>query len=125
MRVDAGATLDPASLIWTLSVGAHSEFALGVVRTLDAIGQPLGDVAVEERGPAGLVLRSSEPLSGIATLAEQAGAFQWRFEKDGHLPVWREGTLAAGQVLLVPSPWLATRSDAHVDAERPQRRRRR
>ena len=114
VRVAPGAALDPASLIWTLSVGTRSEFALGVARTLDGAGQPLGDVAVEEQGPAGLVLRASEPLSGIATLAEQAGSFRWRFEKVGYLPVWREGTLAAGQVLLVPSPWLARRSEERV-----------
>ncbi len=114
VRVANGAALDPAAVIWTLSVGARSAFALGASRTLDGFGQPLGDVAVEERGPAGLALRSSEPISGLATLAEQAGVFQWRFEKIGHLPVWREGTLAAGEVLFVPSPWLARRSEERV-----------
>lgn len=114
VRVASGAVFDPASLLWTLSVGTRSEFALGATRTLDGVGQPLGDVAVEERGPAGIVLRSSEPASGIATLAESAGSFQWRFEKADHLPVWRVGTLAAGQVLFVPSPWLPRRNAARV-----------
>ena len=114
VRVARGAVFDPAALVWTLSVGTRSEFALGATRTLDGVGQPLGDVAVEERGPSGIVLRSSEPVSGIATLAESAGSFQWRFEKADHLPVWRAGTLAAGQVLSVPSPWLQRRNAARV-----------
>ena len=110
--VASGASFDPAALVWTLSRGARTEFALGVTRTLDGAGQPLGDVRVEEQGPAGAVERSSESESGIATIAEEAGAFHWKFSRDGHLPVWREGTLVPGQVLLVPSPWLQARSEA-------------
>jgi RHS repeat-associated protein len=110
--VASGASFDPAALVWTLSRGARTEFALGVTRTLDGTGQPLGDVRVEEQGPAGAVERSSESESGIATIAEQAGAFYWKFSRDGHLPVWREGTLVPGQVLFVPSPWLQERSEA-------------
>ena len=109
--VAGGAAFDPAALVWSLSRGARTAFALGVTRTLDGAGQPLGDVRIEEQGPTGSVERRSEAESGIATLAEEAGAFQWEFSRDGHLPVWREGTLAPGQVLFVPSPWLAERSD--------------
>jgi RHS repeat-associated protein len=114
LLVAAGVALDPLQLDWTLSIGTRSEFALGVTRTLDGDGQPLGEVAIEELGPAGPVQRSSEPVSGIATLAEQAGSFSWRFTKGGHLPVWRRGALASGQVLFVPSPWLPARSEDAV-----------
>jgi RHS repeat-associated protein len=107
-----GASFDPAALVWSLSRGTRSEFALGVTRTLDGAGQPLGDVLVAEDGPAGPRERRSETESGIATLAESAGSFVWKFSQDGHLPVWRDGTLVPGQVLFVPSPWLPVRDDA-------------
>lgn len=110
--VAAGASFDPAGLAWTLSRGMREEFSLGVTRTLDGAGQPLGGVRIEEEGPAGSALGSSEGETGLATLALTAGEFHWKFSHDGHLPVWREATLAAGQVLSIPSPWLPARSSA-------------
>lgn len=108
--VAPGATFRGDALVWSLSRGTRSEFALGVTRTLDGAGQPLGDVRVQEQGPQGAVERSSDSESGIATLAEAAGSFAWEFSRGGFLPAWREGALAPGQVLFVPSPWLAERN---------------
>ncbi|RIL05408.1 MAG: hypothetical protein DCC71_10465 [Proteobacteria bacterium] len=109
--VAAGARFDPLQLEWALSLGVRSGFALGVTRTLDGTGQPLGDVEIVSLGAGSEPPRRSAPVGGIATLAEVAGAFQWRFEKAGHLPVWREAELGSGQVSFVPSPWLPARSE--------------
>jgi RHS repeat-associated protein len=107
---DRTVPFDPTDLAWTLGFGAPPEFALGVTRTLDGLGHPLGRVTIDERGPQGLRVRESEADSGIATLAQERGAFRWRFSTADHLPVWRERTLEIGETALVESPWLPLRS---------------
>jgi hypothetical protein len=106
--VASGASFDPAALVWTLSRGARTEFALGVTRTLDGADQPLGDVRSRSRARRRIERVRSE--SGLATIAEQPAPSTGNSRVTAICRSGARERLAPGQVLLVPSPWLQARS---------------
>lgn len=81
------------------------EFALGRTRVLDGLGHPLGEIEVTETGPGGI---RQFPLreGGFSSLGSVPGDYLWRFEKSGYLAVCRRATLLAGEVIVLPNPWL-------------------
>jgi RHS repeat-associated protein len=90
----------------TVPILPEGDFALARTRTLDGAGHPLGAVRIIQSGPDGEQTLSSETLAGFASLGGTPGPHAWRFEREGHLTVHRSGSLGAGQVRLVPFPWL-------------------
>ncbi|NNL66668.1 MAG: hypothetical protein HKP30_10525, partial [Myxococcales bacterium] len=109
VRRDRTVPFDPDAIVWSITAGVSDDLAVGLTRSLDGVGHPLGGVQVEEDGPEGRNVRITESESGLASLAQRAGSFSWRFAKEGHLPVWRRRTLEAGEVAVVHSPWLPQR----------------
>lgn len=90
-------------------VYGHSEpngYALGLTRSLNDVGQPLPDVAVEEAGPGGVSTNSTDAALGLITLGRTTGAHVWKFSKAGFLPVWRRGELGSNEVTVVANPRL-------------------
>ena len=83
---------------------------LALVRTLDAVGQPLGGVQVDEVGPVDSRTYATDAESGVATVGQGAGLHFWKFSADGFLPVWRSEALSNGRVRMLVSPRLAKRS---------------
>lgn len=81
--------------------------ALGFVRTLNEVGQPLGGVTIEEAGSTNSTV--SDSTSGVATVSG-AGPRVWRFSRTGYLPSWRGGSLVSGEVRLIPYPRLPRRA---------------
>ncbi len=89
--------------------GASAAEALAVTETLSADGRILGSVGVTEAGPGGAHSFVSDAGSGLVTLGGVPGKYLWRFEAEGHVPVWRAANLVeAGPVMLV-SPRLTPR----------------
>ena len=107
LQHDLAVPFDPAAIHWSLRSETAQDLAVGVTTSLDGVGHPLGGVRVEEQGPEGDAVRTTEASTGFVSLAQSAGDFRWRFSKEGHLPVWRRLTLAAGEVAAVHAPWLA------------------
>ncbi len=90
----------------TVLVTPEGDFALAHTRVVDGTGHPLAGVTVTESGPAGeRTLEVDE--SGFVSLGVTPGGYTWKFACAGHLPVWRRATLGAGEIVRVPSPWLA------------------
>jgi RHS repeat-associated protein len=87
-----------------------TNLAVGFVRTLDQVGQPLGSVSVEETGPAGQQTNQTDAAYGAATLGEGPGQYTWKFSAPGFLPVWRRQTLDTNGVALIVYPRLTSRS---------------
>ena len=90
--------------------GRSAQFALALTHTLNGEGQPLGNVQVEETGPAGTRNLTSDARWGIITLGNGSGPHWWKFQKFGYLPVWRSEQLSVGSVSLVHNPRLILRS---------------
>jgi RHS repeat-associated protein len=84
--------------------------ALALTRSLNEVGQPLAGVRVTERGASGDRELFTDPEYGVVTLGSLPGEHTWKFERDGHLPVWRQQTLLRGAVRLVPNPRLVRRN---------------
>src|SRR6185295_13926750 len=55
--------------------------ALALARTLNAAGQPLGEVEVAEAGPSGAKNYKSDANAGVVTLGQGTGNHSWRFSK--------------------------------------------
>jgi RHS repeat-associated protein len=85
-------------------------FSLALTRSLDGLGQPLPGAQVTETGPQGERILATDSEYGIVTLGQGPGEHAWRFDSPGHLPVWRNGSVPLGNVRLIPSPRLASRS---------------
>lgn len=104
----AGSTRTP-----TLTGAAYSGPAVAspaaFVRTVDGAGIPLAGVTVTETGPTGSRSRPTGKRAGAVTLGQGAGSHVWKFTKEGHLPVWRQATLAGSGVTGIAGPWLAVR----------------
>lgn len=83
---------------------------LALSRSLNEVGQPLGGVTVVEAGPAGLKTNLTDATYGVVTLGQGAGLHSWLFSTPGYLPAWRNWTLGADSVALVPTPRLVQRS---------------
>src|SRR5688572_23924337 len=83
-----------------------SGYALGFTRSLNEVGQPLPDVAVEEAGPGGVSTNSTDAALGLITLGKTTGTHVWRFSKAGFLPVWRRDVLNSNEVTVVANPRL-------------------
>ncbi|MEC9051601.1 MAG: hypothetical protein VX747_04015, partial [Actinomycetota bacterium] len=85
--------------------------AVAYTTTVDDAANVLGGVTVEGTGD----VLSSDLNTGQVTLTNTAGSYVWTFSAEGYLPVWRSTTLAQGQVLTVPTPWLHPRNpNSHV-----------
>lgn len=80
--------------------------SLAFTRTLNEAGQPLGAADVEETGPAGRLLRVSDPVFGGATLGTSEGQYVWKFSAPGYLPAWRKLTLGPEGMDTIPYPRL-------------------
>lgn len=87
----------------------RSGVALALVRSLNAVGQPLTGVQVEEVGPVGPTNTVTDPVFGIATVGQGSGAHLWKFSASGYLPVWRQQSLSTGEVAVITSPRLTRR----------------
>jgi RHS repeat-associated protein len=83
--------------------------ALGLVRSLNEVGQPLTGVQVEETGPVGPTNFNTDSVFGVATVGQGNGAHLWKFSAPGYLPVWRQQNLSTGGVAIVASPRLTRR----------------
>jgi PKD repeat protein/pimeloyl-ACP methyl ester carboxylesterase len=90
----------------TALVIPSGQFALAHTRVVEGAGHPLAGAVVEETGPQGSRALPVED-SGFVSLGAGAGEYLWKFSAPGHLPVWRKSGLAAGDLKLLPSPWLA------------------
>lgn len=89
------------------------EFALGRIRVLNGLGHPLAEVKVAEEGPQGS--RQFElQAAGFGSLGSTPGDYLWRFSKAGHLSVCRRTTLAAGEVSVIPNPWMQELSTRRI-----------
>lgn len=84
--------------------------ALGMTRSLDAVGQPLPDVTVHVAGPTGSAQQLTDSPSGVACFGKGAGKHVLKFTAEGYLPVWRLQTLGVDQPTVVPSPRLTMRA---------------
>ena len=84
--------------------------ALGFVRSLDSLGQPLPGVSVEETGPEGAKEKTTEEQFGLVTLGQSPGDYVWKFHREGLLPVWRRAVLRSNWVEYVPYPRLPVRA---------------
>ncbi len=84
--------------------------ALGLVRSLNEVGQPLVGVQIEESGPVALTNLVTDPVFGVATVGQREGAHVWKFSASGYLPVWRKQNLSTGEVVIIVSPRLTQRS---------------
>ena len=82
---------------------------LAVVRTLDAVGQPLPGIRVTETWNGTSRDLVTDARFGIATLGGREGDYRWRFESEGYLPVWRSAMLREGGVTVVTAPRLVPR----------------
>lgn len=80
--------------------GEASALTLALTRTLDAAGQPLPDVRVEETGPNGPASHSTDPAFGVVTLGQGSGQHVWKFSAPGYLPVWRQQNLSLDVAVL-------------------------
>jgi len=109
MGFQAGAGL-PQLQTLIFAAPAGLPYALALTRTLNGAGQPLSAVTVFEDGPAGSLELTSDPDYGVVTLGSISGNYVWRFERDGHLPVWRTLPLLQGAVRQVPNPRLVERT---------------
>ena len=85
-------------------------FSLALTRSLDGLGQPLPRAQVTETGPQGERVLLTDSEYGIVTLGQGPGEHVWRFDSPGHFPAWRNGSVPLGNVRLIPSPRLASRS---------------
>ncbi|TVR51683.1 MAG: PKD domain-containing protein [Puniceicoccaceae bacterium] len=98
-----GASDEVRRAVLILPPGAY---ALARVRTLDGVGQPLPGVRIER-------LRASGDLPGFSDATGffvdegTPGPAEWKFTREGYLPVWREFAFEDRAVVLVASPWLA------------------
>lgn len=79
-----------------------------VTRSLNEVGQPLGNVQVLESGPIGLGSLQTDALDGWVTLGQGSGEHIWKFTADGYLPVWRKGSIGA-EAGVIPNPRLVRR----------------
>ncbi len=104
---DGGAERDVTAIVIP-----DGDFALAHTRIVDGIGHPIGGAIIEETGPGGQrTLVAAD--SGFTSLGDgAAGDHAWKFSAPGHRPVWRTAVLTAGEVRLIPSPWLAREAEA-------------
>jgi RHS repeat-associated protein len=86
---------------------APVRYALGLVRTLNEVGQPLPGVEVTETGPEGQRTNFTDLAYGVVSLGQGPGAHTWRFSAPGYLPVWRWQTLNADAVAVLTNPRLS------------------
>lgn len=93
--------------------------ALGLTRSLNEMGQPLGDVQVLESGSQGQRTNRTDSITGVVTLGQGQGMHQWIFTSPDYLPVWRSQTLQNGEVAVLPNPRL-TRRDTNSAVATPQ-----
>lgn len=84
--------------------------ALGFVRSLNEVGQPLAAVSLTESGPAGTVTNATDAVFGVATVGQAPGSYRWQFSQNGYLPVWRQATLQSNSVSVIPYPRLTARN---------------
>src|SRR6266480_1028731 len=87
----------------------RSGLTLGLVRSLNEVGQPLAGVQVEEAGPVGPTNLITDPVFGVATGGQGSGIHTWKFSAPGYLPVWRQQNLSTGEVAILASPRLTRR----------------
>jgi len=84
-------------------------FALGYVRSLDAVGHPLANVSVEVRGSVASETNQTDSIGGFLTFGQGAGLERLVFRKTAYLPVWRETTLFLNTVAALSPPRLTGR----------------
>jgi RHS repeat-associated protein len=84
--------------------------AVAFTRALNAAGQPLDAVQVDELGPQGGRNYTIVESSGWMTLGNGTGLNRWKFSKAGFTPVWRESVLGQSGVQMLPHPRLTPRS---------------
>lgn len=84
--------------------------ALGLTRSLNEMGQPLVDVQVLETGPKGQRTNRTDSITGVVTLGQGPGSYQWKFTSPAYLPVWRSLTLQNGEVAVLSNPRLTRRN---------------
>lgn len=89
--------------------------AAALVQSLDADGQPLPAVRVEETGPEGAGERRTDVEQGFATVGRGAGLNLIKFSATNHLPVWRRVVLSSGSLVELPGPRLTRRSSAPIN----------
>ena len=106
LGVSAGS---PALVVRVFAGATSTGVPLALTRTLNEVGQPLFGVEVNEITPNSPPPSSSDRESGLITLSAGAGPRTWKFAASGYLPVWRQQTLAPGQVALLPNPRLTRR----------------
>ena len=84
--------------------------ALGFARSLNEVGQPLPNVAIQESGPNGSATNVTDGEFGVVTLGHAPGNYTWQFTLAGYEPVWRQAVLSQNSVSIVPFPRLVPRS---------------
>jgi RHS repeat-associated protein len=84
--------------------------ALGFARSLNEVGQPLPNVAIQESGPNGNTTNVTDGEFGVVTLGHAPGNYTWQFSLAGYEPVWRQAVLSQNSVSIVPFPRLVPRS---------------
>jgi len=111
LRVQAGDRAIPELTATVFHRGLERGYGLGVVQTLDGLGQLLPSVQVTESklGGESRVLESDDRL-GWLTLGSGAGTYRWKFEKTGYLPVWRVSDLESENVISLETPKLPRQS---------------
>lgn len=101
----AGGSPKLVTQIFAGAGNGHSQ-ALGFVRSLNEVGQPLASVQVLETGPDGASTNVTDGAFGVATLGKSAGNYVWKFSLPGYLSVWRQATLQSNAVAVIPYPRL-------------------
>ena len=111
IRIRSAADKVPELSVTVFFQSVERDYGLAVVQTMDGDGQLLPAVQVMEfkEGEGGRALASDNRL-GWLTLGNGEGSYQWKFEKPGYLPVWRQKLLTRGDVAILESPMLTFRS---------------
>ena len=110
-----GVSTGSPKLVTRVFAGRSDFPPLGLSRSLNGVGQPLTDIEVVIDGPSGSVIQKSDPFSGVISFGQESGVYQLRFNAPDHLSVWRQVTLPAQGVALVPNPRLTHRSGDSVE----------
>jgi hypothetical protein len=118
LGVQAGGS--PKLTVKVFARPALSVAGLSIVRTLNAFGQPLPSVLVENVSAGAALagaIRTDEAF-GLATLTQTNAVAMLRFSEDGFLPVWRIVGANGNGVGIIPSPRL-TRRDTNITVFTP------
>ncbi|MEO8428056.1 MAG: hypothetical protein ABI651_13175, partial [Verrucomicrobiota bacterium] len=110
----------PKLTVKVFARAALSETGLNLVRTLNAFGQPLPSVLVEDVSSGARLTGAiqTDEAFGLATLTQTNPIAAIRFSEDGFLPVWRIIGATSNGVGVIPSPRL-TRRDNNIATFKP------